>query len=125
MYVDDVAKAVSLLIETDQHKRYLELGGDEIYTFKELIGLLLVEINRGRITLPIPFLLAKVIATINDFLRLISGGLVPPFLTLAQVKSLENHNLVESNSEKFSDIGIAPKKLSIILPKIVARFKKI
>ena len=125
VYVDDVAKAVSLLIETDQHKRYLELGGDEIYKFKELIGLLLVEINRGRITLPIPFLLAKVIATINDFLRLISGGLVPPFLTLAQVKSLENHNLVESNAEKFSDIGIVPKKLSIILPKIVARFKRI
>ena len=125
MYVDDVAKAVSLLIETDQHKRYLELGGDEIYKFKELIGLLLFEINRGRITLPIPFLLAKVIATINDFLRLISGGLVPPFLTLAQVKSLEIDNLVESTAEKFSDIGIVPKKLSIILPKIVARFKKI
>jgi len=125
VYVDDVAKAVTLLVEGDQRKRYLELGGDEIYKFKELIGLLLVEINRGRITLPIPFLLAKVVATINDFLRLISSGLVPPFLTLAQVKSLEIDNLVESTAEKFSDIGIVPKKLSIILPKIVARFKKI
>ncbi len=124
VYVDDVARAVSLLIETDQHERYLELGGDEIYTFKELIRLLMVEIKRRRITLQIPFFLAKVIASINDFLRLISGGLVPPFLTLAQVKSLESDNLVKSNAEKFSDIGIVPKKLSIILPKIVARFKQ-
>ncbi len=125
VYVDDVAKAVSLLIDTDQHERYLELGGDEIYTFKELIGLLLVEIKRRRIILQIPFLLAKVVATINDFLRRISGGLVPPFLTLAQVKSLESDNLVSSNAEKFSDIEIVPKKLSIVLPKIVARFNKI
>ena len=49
VYVDDVAKAVSLLVETDQQKRYLELGGDETYTFKELIGMLLTEIKRKRI----------------------------------------------------------------------------
>ena len=124
VYVDDVAKAVSLLVETDQKRRYLELGGDEIYTFKELIGMLLYEIKRKRIILKIPFLVAKVLSSTNDFLRLISGGLVPPFLTLAQVKSLESDNLVGSNAEKFSDIGIVPKKLSMILPKIVARFNR-
>ena len=124
VYVDDVAKAVTLLVESDQRKRYLELGGDETYTFKELIDILLSEIKRRRILLQIPFLPAKVIASINDFFRLISGGLVPPFLTLAQVKSLESDNLVGKNAEKFSDISIVPKKLSIILPKIVARFNR-
>ena len=124
VYVDDVAKAVRLLVETNQQEKYLELGGDEIYSFKELIGMLLVEIQRRRIIFQIPFLPAKVIASINDFFRLISGGLVPPFLTLAQVKSLESDNLVGSNAEKFSDIGIVPKKLGVILPKIVARFKR-
>ena len=124
VYVDDVAKAVSLLIETNQHERYLELGGDDIYSFKELIGMLLVEIKRRRIIFKIPFLPAKIIASINDFFRLISGGFVPPILTLAQVKSLEIDNLVSSSAEKFSDLGIVPKKLSIILPKIVSRFNR-
>ena len=124
VYVDDVAKAVTLLVEGDQRKRYLELGGDEIYTFKELIDLLLSEIKRKRIILKIPFLLARLIAAINDFFRLISGNLVPAFLTLAQVKSLENDNLVGLKSEKFSDLGIVPKKLKIVLPNIVNRFKR-
>lgn len=124
VYVDDVAKAIRLLVEVGNQGRYIELGGDEIYTFKELIGILLSEINRRRLILEIPFLAARVIAATNDFFRLISGDLVPAFLTLAQVKSLENHNVVGRKSEKFSDLGIAPKKLEIILPKIVGRFNR-
>ena len=124
VYVDDVAKAVSLLVENDQQRKYLELGGDEIYTFKELIGMLLHEIKRKRLILKIPFFAAKIFSSTNDFFRSISFGVVPPFLTLAQVKSLESDNLVSSNAEKFSDIGIVPKKLRVILPKIVARFNR-
>ena len=111
-------------VETDQRKRYLELGGDETYTFRELIGMLLSEIKRKRIILKIPFLPARVIAATNDFFRLITNDLVPAFLTLAQVKSLENDNLVDSKSEKFSDLGIVPTNLKIILPKIVSRFNR-
>ena len=124
VYVDDVAKAISLLVEESNRGRYIELGGDEIYTFNELIDILLSEIERKRIILNIPFFLARLIAATNDFFRLVSGGMVPAFLTLAQVKSLENDNLVDSKSENFSDLGITPKKLKIILPKIVGRFNR-
>ena len=124
VYVDDVARVISFLVETDQKKKYLELGGDETYTFKELIKLLLAEIKRTRLILKIPFPLAKVMAATNDFFRLILGDLVPAFLTLAQVKSLEKDNVVGSNSDKFSDFGIVPKKLRIVLPTIVRRFNK-
>ena len=124
VYVDDVARVISLLVETDQKKRYLDLGGDEIYTFKELIGMLLAEIKRKRLILKIPFSLAKIMAATNDFFRLILGDLVPAFLTLAQVKSLEKDNLVSRKSDKFSDFGIVPKKLKLVLPTIVGRFNK-
>ena len=122
VYVDDVATAVSLLVETGQQQRYLELGGDETYTFKELISILLTEIKRKRLILNLPFFLAKMMGATNDFFRLIFGGLVPAFITLAQVKSLEYDNLVGRKSDKFSDFGIVPKKLEIVLPKIVGRF---
>ena len=86
--------------------------------------MLLTEIRRKRLILKIPFVPARVIAATNDFFRFISGDLVPAFLTLAQVKSLEHDNLVNSKSEQFSDLGIVPKKLKIILPKIVARYNR-
>tara|TARA_B100000963_G_scaffold339780_1_gene337816 strand:- start:542 stop:1474 length:933 start_codon:yes stop_codon:yes gene_type:complete len=124
VYVDDVAKVISLLVETGQKKKYLELGGDEIYTFRELIKLLLVEIKRKRLVLKIPFSIARVMAATNDFFRLILGDVVPAFLTLAQVKSLEKDNIVGSSSEKFSDFGVVPKNLKIVLPTIVGRYNK-
>ena len=124
VYVDDVAKIITLLVETDQKKKYLELGGDETYTFRELIKLLLAEIKRKRLILKIPFSIARAMAATNDFFRLILGDLVPAFLTLAQVKSLEKDNVVGRDSNKFSDFGIVPKKLKIVLPTIVTRFNK-
>ena len=124
VYVDDVAKIITLLVETDQKKKYLELGGDETYTFRELIKLLLAEIKRKRLILKIPFPIARAMAAANDFFRLILGDLVPAFLTLAQVKSLEKDNVVGRDSNKFSDFGMVPKKLKIVLPTIVTRFNK-
>jgi len=124
VYVDDVAKVISVLVETGQKKKYLELGGDETYTFRELIKLLLAEIKRKRLILKIPFSIARVMAATNDFFRLILGDVVPAFLTLAQVKSLEKDNVVGRDSDKFSDFRIAPKKLKIVLPTIVSRFNK-
>ena len=124
VYVDDVAKAISFLVETGQQKRYLELGGDETFTFKELISILLTEIKRKRLILKLPFFLARIMGATNDFFRLIFGELVPAFITLAQVKSLEHDNLVGRKSDKFSDFGIVPKKLKIVLPKIVGRFNQ-
>ena len=124
VYVDDVAKVISLLVETNQKKKYVELGGDETYTFRELIKLLLAEIKRKRLILKIPFSIARVMAASNDFFRLILGDVVPAFLTLAQVKSLEKDNVVGRDSDKFSDFSIVPKKLQIVLPKIVNRFNK-
>ena len=82
------------------------------------------EIKRKRLILKIPFSIARVMAATNDFFRLILGDVVPAFLTLAQVKSLEKDNLVGSNSEKFSDFGIVPKNLKIVLPTIVGRYNK-
>ena len=124
VYVDDVAKVISLLVETGQKKKYLELGGEETYTFRDLIKLLLAEITRKRLILKIPFSIARVMAATNDFFRLILGDVVPAFLTLAQVKSLEKDNVVGRDSDKFADFGIVPKKLKIVLPTIVDRFYK-
>ena len=86
--------------------------------------MLLTEIKRKRLILKLPFFLARIMGMTNDLFRLMFGDLVPAFLTLAQVKSLENDNLVGRKSDKFSDFGIVPKKLEIVLPTIVSRFNQ-
>lgn len=125
VYVDDVAKAVGILVEQKEENKYLDLGGTEVFTFKELIDILLSEINRNRIVLKIPFALAKAIAFTNDFFRQVFGDIIPASLTMAQVKSLEHDNVIGAQSESFSDLEIIPRKLKIILPSYLQRFKKI
>ncbi len=124
VFVNDVAKAVNYLVENQSNKKYLELGGQEVFSFIDLLKKLLSQINRKRIILKIPFFLAKIMAYTNDFLRLITGNIFPAFLTIAQVNSLQFDNICAQNAEKFEDLGIDPKGLDIVLPTYLNRFKK-
>ncbi|OUX44270.1 hypothetical protein CBE37_01300 [bacterium TMED277] len=124
VFVDDVAKAVTFLVKNKCEKRYLELGGQEVFLFVDLLRKLLVHINRKRIILRVPLFAAKVMALINDFLRLITGNIFPAFLTVAQVKSFEIDNICGAGLDKFEDLGIEPKGLDIILPTYLNRFRK-
>ena len=124
VFVDDVAKAVTFLVKNKCEKRYLELGGQEVFLFVDLLRKLLVHINRKRIILRVPLFAAKVMALINDFLRLITGNIFPAFLTVAQVNSFQFDNICGSGVEKFEDLGIEPKGLDIVLPTYLNRFRK-
>ena len=46
VFVNDVAKAVTFLVKNKSEKRYLELGGQEVFLFIDLLKKLLVHINR-------------------------------------------------------------------------------
>ncbi len=124
VFVNDVARAVSYLVKNGSKKRYLDLGGHEVFLFIDLLKKLLSHINKKRVIVKIPFFLAKIMAYMNDFLRLITGNLVPAFLTVAQVNSFKYDNICDDNFEKFEDIGIKPKGLDIVLPTYLNRFKR-
>ena len=124
VFVNDVAKAVTFLVKNKSEKRYLELGGQEVFLFIDLLKKLLVHLNRKRFILKIPLFLAKIMALVNDFLRLITGNIFPAFLTVAQVNSFQFDNICCSGVEKFEDLGIEPKGLDIVLPTYLNRFRK-
>ena len=117
VYVGDVAAAMVAANERpDAAGKTYELGGPRIYSFKELLELLLSQIQRERLLLPVPWGIARLQA---GFLELLP---VPP-LTRDQVTLLEVDNVVAPNAAGLADLGITPTAAEIILPTYLDRFR--
>jgi NADH dehydrogenase len=118
VYVGDVAEAARrALHDPAAPGKVYELGGPRIYTFRALLELLLAEIRRRRLLVPVPFFAAEIMAT---FL-----GLLPsPPLTRDQVKLLKSDNVVTSGMAGFADLGIAPTAAEVVLPTYLDRFRR-
>ncbi len=116
VYVGDVAKGflkASFKKET-QGKTY-ELGGPSIYTFKDLMMYLLQTIHRKRVLLPLPFWVAKGIATFSQFLP------IPP-LTPDQVELLKSDNIVSPSALTLEDLEVGAKALEALVLAYLSRY---
>ena len=117
VYVGDVAAAIVAAIDRPGAAGGIyELGGPRIYSFRELMELLLHEIRRDRLLLPLPWSIARLQAA---FLELLP---VPP-LTRDQVTLLESDNVVAPGAKGLADLGITPTAAEIILPTYLDRFR--
>lgn len=117
VYVGDVAAAVAqALVRTDCLGKTYELGGPAVYTFADLLRLILKEIRRPRLLLPLPFAIANVQAAILEWLP------VPP-LTRDQVRLLRTDNVVAPNALGLADLGIEPKPVELIVPEYLAQYR--
>jgi NADH dehydrogenase len=117
VYVGDVADAIIRIISDPKTKgQTFDLGGPKIYSFKELMTLLLIVTGRKKLLLPIPFGLAKFIAWFLEFWP-------TPLLTTDQVNSLKRDNVVSDRNLGFKDLGITPAMAETILPKYLHRFR--
>ena len=118
IYVGDLAEAaVRALTDPAAAGRTYELGGPRVYSFKELMELLLAEVGRRRLLVPVPFTLAEFEAT---FLELLP---VPP-LTRDQVTMLKHDNVVSEGAAGLADLGIEPTAIELVLPTYLGRHRK-
>jgi len=118
VYVGDVADAVIRCLEDPATAgRTYELGGPKIYTFRELLELLLQEIRRKRWFIDLPFGVAGLQA------RLMSILPNPP-LTPDQVELLKRDNVVSPGALTLSSLGIGPTPVEVILPSYLDRFRQ-
>jgi len=118
VYVGDVANAVlKCLDDPTTAGRTYELGGPKVYTFRELIQLLLDEIRRKRLLVDLPFGLAAAQA------RLMSILPSPP-LTADQVELLKRDNVVSSSALTLSTLGITQTAVEGILPTYLERLRR-
>jgi len=118
IYVGDVADAVLKCLEDPATAgRTYELGGPRIYTFRDLLELLLAEIRRKRLLFDLPFGVAEFQAR--------SMSILPnPPLTPDQVELLKHDNIVSSGALTLETLGIPATPVEAILPTYLDRFRR-
>jgi NADH dehydrogenase len=119
VYAGDVADAVmAALADPDARGKTFELGGPGVYSFRELLDIMLREVNRKRWLAPLPWGIAKLQAA---FLELLPS----PLLTRDQVELLKTDNIIRDPSAlTLRDLGVTPTALELILPTTLDRFRK-
>jgi uncharacterized protein YbjT (DUF2867 family) len=130
VFAGDVAEAVAKAVAgaTEPGSIY-ELGGPEVFTFKELMEFVLATTERRRLLMPLPFGLAKLQAAVFELaskipLRVLSK----PLLTRDQVELLRYHNVVSDIARRegrtLEGLEIAPRSIAAIVPTYLWRFRK-
>jgi len=118
IYVGDVADAViKCLDDPATAGRTYELGGPKIYTFRELLELLLREIRRKRWFIDLPFGLAELQAKLMSILP-------NPPITSDQVELLKRDNIVSPGALTLASLGITPTPVEAIVPTYLDRFRR-
>lgn len=118
VYVGDVADAIEAILQ-DPHtrSRTYELGGPRIYSFKEIMELVLAETGRRCWLAPIPFAVAGIEAWFLE-------KWPEPLLTRDQVKLLKRDNVVADGALTLRDLRLRPTAAETILPTYLGRFRR-
>ena len=120
VYVGDVAEAVMrALSDPATAGRTYELGGPRVYTFKELMELVLAETGRHRLLCTLPFRLAEIQASILE--RLPGGKLI---LTRDQVEQLKRDNVATAGVPGLAELGIAATPAEAIIPTYLDIYRR-
>jgi len=117
VYVEDVCKGIMKILKKNITNQIFEFGGPDIFTFKELLQILLKTINRKKLLIYIPKIVAIIMA---KFFQILPN----PLLTEDQIKLLENNNIILNTDYTFKYLDINPVSLELILPDYLKRFKK-
>jgi NADH dehydrogenase len=117
VFVGDVADAILKCVEDAATRgKTFELGGPAVYSFRDMLQVILRETGRSRLLIPIPFWLSSAMGLILQFLP---GALLTP----DQVKFLKTDNVVAAGALTLQDLGIQPDSLEAVLPSYLWRFR--
>jgi NADH dehydrogenase len=115
VYVEDVAQAiVRMLADPETASRTYELAGPGVYTLRELVSFVLRIVNKHRLLVPVPFIVAEIQARLFEFLP-------SPPLTTGQVDLLRLDNLASGALPGFRELDIQPKAVEEIVPSYIGR----
>jgi uncharacterized protein YbjT (DUF2867 family) len=116
VFVGDVAAAIARCVDdAGLGGKTYELGGPTVYSFKELMEIVLRETGRKRLLVPLPFALASLNAMVLQFLP---GKLLTP----DQVTLLKSDNVV-TGADTLASLGIVPTSVEAEVPAYLWRFR--
>jgi uncharacterized protein YbjT (DUF2867 family) len=107
IYVEDVAEIIFKALSKDIYQgKVYEIGGDEIYSFEELMKIIAKNLHKKIYFIHIPFFIANILAF---FLSIFTKNI----LTCDQIKLLKSDNILSDQSFK-KDFDITLKSLKEI-----------
>jgi uncharacterized protein YbjT (DUF2867 family) len=123
VFAGDVAEAIALAVDgVTRPGTIYELGGPEIFSFRQLMEYVLKTIERRRLLIPIPFGLARLQASVLQLLPM------KPLLTTDQVELLKHDNVVSDaalrDGRTLPGLAIEPHDIGSIVPSYLWRFRK-
>lgn len=118
VYVDDLAQAlVKLVLLQDQPKDHCyELGGPDIFSFRELLTMILAMAHRKAALVPLPGPLARAAAWLME-------RLPNPLLTRDQLQLLKTDSVVSGQHASFEQLNIPPRSIHAIVPTYLNRYR--
>jgi len=126
VFVGDVAKALAkACADPACAGRTYELGGPAAFSFRQLMELMLSEIGKRRLLLPVPWGPAAALGTLGDLsLAVLGDGLIVPPITRDQVRLLKHDNVAAAGLPGLADLGVTPTTLEAVLPSYLYRYRK-
>jgi len=130
VFAGDVAEAIAKAVDgVTRPGSIYELGGPDVYTFKELMEFTLATIELRLLLVPLPFGVAKLQAAIFELVsKLPLRVLSKPLLTRDQVELLRYDNVVSDTARRdgltLEGLGITPQSIAAIVPTYLWRFRK-
>jgi NADH dehydrogenase len=119
VYAGDVAKAIeSCLMRPETAGKTYELGGPHVFTFRQILEYTMRKTGKHRRFMTISFNMASMMASVAQYLP------YPFRFTADQVKLLEYDNVIIPGVSTFSDLGIKPTAIEMVVPEYLARFNK-
>ncbi|UWQ52108.1 complex I NDUFA9 subunit family protein [Leisingera caerulea] len=103
VWAGDVAEAVCRILDGARvPRKVFELGGPDVFTYREILRRLAARSGRRRLLLPVPFALWRAGAA--------PLSLLPrPPVTQAQIALMEHDNTAGETMAGFADLGITPQ----------------
>jgi uncharacterized protein YbjT (DUF2867 family) len=118
MHVEDVAEAVArMLEEPGMAGRAFELGGSEIFTFRELVETVCRAVGRRPWLVTVPFPLAEAAAIATQWLPHAP-------LTVDQVRLLKTDKVIRDARNAPAALGVRPRALESFLMELGARYRR-
>ncbi len=117
VFVGNVAAAIVTALDSPAARgRTFELGGPAIYSFRELMEIILKQTGRKRALIPLPFGLAGFNAALLQLLP-------NPLLTTDQVRLLKKDNVASAGAPGLADLGITPTSVEAVVPSYLWRYR--
>ena len=117
VFVNDVAAATVAALNPDLARAPVyELGGPDIFRFRDVLAMINTETRRHRRLVEVPAGLARLMGVMGDYL---------PFLPMTsdQFAMLQNDNVANPALPGLAELGVTPTPLSAFVPAMLERYR--